>query len=336
MSLPPFDPSNPDHLWQAASNCLDAGDYSRLKANLVRLIGIRPEHADAHNCLGQALLAEGEWLAGWRESEWDVVSQFPGAPIPPLGSMAWNGMRLPDDRIVVLADRGYGDIFQFCRFISVVATMCREVALVCDPDLATFMSRVSGVSGVYTRWMDVPSHAAHIRLTHVPMVLGITEDTIPRQGPYLRALPARYAAWERRLSARDNYRVGLCWAGSSVHPGRINRILAEEAFAPLYKVKAAQFTSLMWSDALFDWDETAALIHCLDLVITVDTSIAHLAGAMGKRVWILLGKPFCWRWLLERTDSPWYPTARLFRQRENDNYAPIIAEAAVALRELLR
>lgn len=334
MTLPPFDPSNPEHLWQAASNCLDVGDYDRLKANLVRLIGIRPEHADAHNCLGQALLAEGEWLPGWREAEWDTISQYPGAPIPPMGSMEWNGMRLEDDTIVVIADRGYGDIFQFIRFVPAVASMCKRVVLVCDQDINAFLARITSVTTI-SRWDQVPPHAAHIRLTHVPMVLGVTEATIPWDGPYITALPSRIPQWTRAVSS-FRQKVGLCWAGSSVHPGRINRILAQEAFAPLYKIPRIEPLSLMQRDELFDWDQTAALIDNLDLVITVDTGVAHLAAAMGKPTWILLGKPFCWRWLLDRADSPWYPSVRLFRQKTNDDYGPVIAEAAQALREWIK
>ena len=326
-----FDQTDPEHLFAAAIHCLDHGEHETQKKLLAKLLGLKPDHADGHNCLGQLLLSQGDWGAGWREAEWDTGSVFPGAPIPNFGTPEWNGMSLTGHDVLILADRGFGDIFQFCRFARVVRARCRSVILACDPDIGPFLSRIAGVDKVITSWDKVPRHAAYLRLSHVPMVLGIDETAIPTE-PYIHPLPGEVATWQSLLSyQRKPLRVGLCWAGSSVHPGRHNRVLAERAFAPIMAVPGIDFVSLMERPELYDWDQTAAVIANCDLVITVDTAVAHLAGAMGKPVWIMLGKPTCWRWLLDRSDSPWYPTAKLYRCPTGDDYAPVVASVAADL-----
>jgi ADP-heptose:LPS heptosyltransferase len=213
-----------------------------------------------------------------------------------------------------------------------------------------------GVAQYCHRWTDVPGHAAHCRLSSVPGLLHTALETIPASIPYLFADSARVAIWRQRLDARlpaDTRRIGLGWIGRPTHPNDRRRSIPLARLAPLGKAAGASFVSLQKplpqsdaaslslfpgladiSDELTDFGETAALIANLDLVIAVDTAVAHLAGALGKPVWILLPKAADWRWLIERTDSPWYPTARLFRQKVPGAWDQAIAEAAACCQAL--
>jgi hypothetical protein len=240
----------------------------------------------------------------------------------------------------------------------VIAERCEELILGCSAEMGPLLGSIPGVTHYCHRWNDVPGHAAHCRLSSVPGLLQITLDTILARIPYLFADPLRVTAWRERLGARPSTggcRIGLAWSGRSTHPNDRRRSLDLVRLAPLAAAGPAHFVSLqkplppsdLGSMSLFpdltdisgeltDFGETAALIANLDLVITVDTAIGHLAGALGKPVWILLPTAADWRWLLERSDSPWYPTARLFRQQTPGAWEPVIAEAAAALANRLR
>jgi hypothetical protein len=205
------------------------------------------------------------------------------------------------------------------------------------------------------RWTDVPGHAAHCRLSSVPGLLHTTLQTIPAKIPYLFADPVRVAAWRERLGASlpaGTRRIGLAWTGRPTHPNDRRRSLRLARLAPLARVRGVSFVSLQkplpqsdvasmsqfpgLSDIAGDFGETAAMMLNLDLVITVDTAMGHLAGALGRPVWLLLSKAADWRWMIDRSDSPWYPTARLFRQKTPGDWDPVIAEAATALAECVR
>jgi hypothetical protein len=274
-----------------------------------------------------------------------------------MTSAAWNGMRIPNRRLLLVGDQGYGDTIQFARYIPMVAARCAELILGCSAEMAPLLAGLPGVTQYCHRWTDIPGHSAHCRLSSVPGLLHTTLDTIPAAIPYLFADPARVADWRGRLDARlpsGSRRTGLAWMGRPTHPNDRRRSLALARLAPLGTVDGTGFVSLQRplppSDAaalpqfpgmtdlsaeLADFGETAAVIANLDLVIAADTAVAHLAGALGKPVWILLPKAADWRWLLERSDSPWYPTARLFRQKVPGAWDAVVAEAAAALRGLL-
>ena len=233
----------------------------------------------------------------------------------------------------------------------------QELVLGCSAEMAPLLANMPGVTQYYHRWTDVPGHAAHCRLSSVPGLLHTSLETIPANIPYLSADPARVAVWRERLDARlpaGTRRIGLAWIGRPTHPNDRRRSLPLARLAPLGTVGGASFVSLQKpvpqsddaslslfpgladiSGELTDFGETAAVIANLDLVIAADTAVVHLAGALGKPVWILLPKAADWRWMLERTDSPWYPTARLFRQIVPGAWEPVIAEATAALRGLL-
>jgi len=209
------------------------------------------------------------------------------------------------------------------------------------------------------RWNDVPGHAAHCRLSSLPYMFQTRLDTIPAQVPYLKADPARIAAWKERLDRQlpPGRRIGLAWTGRPTHPNDRRRSVPLQRLLPIARAVAgtAAFVSLQkpmpandlavmsefrgmtdLSADLKDFGETAALIENLDIVVTVDTSMGHLAGALAKPAWIMLPKAADWRWMLERSDSPWYPTVRLFRQRYPGAWDDLLAEVSTALAMELR
>jgi len=278
--------------------------------------------------------------------------------MPAIASAVWNGMGLANGRLLLVGDQGYGDTIQFARYIPRVAERCEELVLGCSAEMGPLLSTIPGVTQYCHQWTDVPGHAAHCRLSSVPGLVHTTLDTIPSEVPYLFADPARVEAWRQRLAAslpQGVHRIGLAWTGRPTHPNDRRRSLPLARLAPLATIPDVRFVSLQkplpeadqaalaqfpgMADIaadLTDFGETAAVIANLDLVISVDTAIGHLAGAMARPAWIMLPKASDWRWLLERSDSPWYPSARLFRQATPGAWDPVIAEVAVALGQHLR
>ena len=263
-------------------------------------------------------------------------------------------MRLPRGRILLVADQGAGDAIQFARYIPLVAERCREVVLAAPPELADLLRSAKGVTRVVTRYENVGFVDVFCILSSVPFLLGTTLDTIPAIVPYLTVDAARVAEWKARLDARTPPglpRVGIAWAGNPTHPDDQRRSTRLAAWKPLLDVPGVSFISLQkWvpkrdrgfvasasrlidlTDGRDDFADTAALVQALDLVVSVDTSIAHIAGALAKRAWILLARLPDWRWLLDREDSPWYPTLQLFRQDAPDRWAGPLQRVAARLR----
>ena len=295
-----------------------------------------------HLELGRFLMRRGEFRPGLTEFErhWRLKGRVNGVPRLPVSQ--WNGMRLPGGRILLVADQGAGDAVQFARYIPLVAERCREVILAAPPELADLLRSAKGLTRVVTRYEDVGSVDVFCILSSLPFLLGTTLETIPGSVPYLTVDAARGAAWKARLDARTPPglpRVGIAWAGNPAHPGDRWRSTRLAAWKPLLDVSGVSFISLQkWvperdrgsvasasrlidlTDGRDDFADTAALVQALDLVVSVDTSIAHIAGALAKRAWVLLARLPDWRWLLDREDSPWYPTLRLFRQDAPDRW----------------
>jgi Tfp pilus assembly protein PilF len=347
-----LDPQNADHLVNLSLVFTDVGDREHAVACLLRALGLKPDHADGHLALGQNLLAMGDFEPGWLEYEWRNQTEAGKGTLPKMTSAAWNGMRIPNGRLLMVGDQGYGDTIQFARYIPMIAERCQELILGCSAEMGPLLASLPGVKQYCHRWTDVPGHAAHCRLSSVPGLLHTTLETIPAKIPYLFADPVRVAAWRERLGASlpaGTRRIGLAWTGRPTHPNDRRRSLKLARLAPLAGVRGVSFASLQkplpqsdvgsmsqfpgLSDIAGDFGETAAMMLNLDLVITVDTAMGHLAGALGRPVWILLSKAADWRWMIERSDSPWYPTARLFRQKTPGDWDPVIAEAAAALAE---
>jgi hypothetical protein len=246
--------------------------------------------------------------------------------------------------ILLHAEQGLGDTIQFVRFVPLVARMGAAVILEVQRGLKALLSNVlPGAKAVFERGERLPSFDFQCPLMSLPLAFRTEPATIPADIPYVLPDPARQAEWERRLPKRERPRIGLAWSGNPKHQHDHNRSIPLEKLMPLIgetgfnfyvlqkEIRREDFellrssTSLInHSDQLNDFVDTAALVSLMDLVITVDTSLAHLAGAMGKPTWILLAFNSDWRWRSARQDSPWYPTARLFRQPKVCDWASVI------------
>lgn len=346
-------PANPAFLVNLGIAHVDRGENEEAVSCYLAALGRDQENPAAHLALAQALLSRGDFAAGWIEYEWrNKIEQAKGM-LPKMAAAPWNGMRLPKGRLLLVADQGFGDSLQFCRYIPHIAGRAAEIVLGCSAELAPLFSRIPGVAATFHRWTDIPAHAAYCLLSSLPLLCHTDETSIPAGVPYLQAEPARVAAWGERLQQalpQGRMRVGFAWSGRPTHPNdrRRSLTLAQlKALARLPNVALVPLqTRLSPADAkalaefpnvhdvtrdLKDFGETAAVLAHLDLVLTIDTSVAHLAGALGRPAWLMLPRPADWRWLAERSDSPWYPSMTLFRQPRPGAWEALIAEVAEAL-----
>ena len=346
-------PDNANHYVELGLAHLTRGELDIAQACFLTGLGRDGENANAHMALGELLLARGQFRPGWLEYEWRNKLEQARGLLPRMVAAPWNGMTLPRGRILLVADQGFGDMIQFARYIPRVAERCDEVVVGWGPDVMALLNRLPGVSGTFLRWADAPRHDAYCLLSSLPGLFGTELETIPAPIPYLSAEPGRVRHWAEWLAARcgPGPRVGLAWSGRPTHPNNARRTLALAQLAPLLDVPGVQFVSIQKpapeadrallaslpnvvdaSPDLADFGETAALLTQLDLLIAVDTAVVHLAGALGRPVWVLLPTPADWRWLTGREDSPWYPSVRLFRQTKPHDWEPVIRRAAEALR----
>lgn len=332
---------------------VDNGDRDAALIAFLAALGREPGNAEAHLAVGQVLLARGEMTPGWLEYEWRNQLEMAKGMLPKMVAAQWNGMRMPNDRILLVGDQGYGDTLQFCRFIPMVAERCQEVVLGCSPDLAPLLRKIPGTGQTYTRWNEIPRHLAYCLLSSLPGIFGIQAEAIPSEVPYLSPEPEQVQAWAERLGQKvppGRRRVGIAWSGRPTHPNDRRRSMRLTDLAPLARVADVSFVSLQQkvpqrdggdlatlpgmidiADGLTDFAETAAVICNLDLVVTIDTAVGHLAGAIGRPVWLMLANPSDWRWMLDRGDSPWYPTMRLFRQPRPGDWASVVGAIAQEL-----
>jgi len=298
-----------------------------------------PGNAEAHATRALIWLLEGDLGRGFPEYEWRW--KLPAVRPRPFAQPVWDGTPLRGRRILLHAEQGLGDTIQFLRLVPEVARAGGRVVVECQRALVELAGTVAGVEEVVAAGDPLPAFEVHAPLLSLPAILGVTLATLPGRTPYLRA-PAPPAEWPR-LAPEGTLLVGLAWAGNPSHRNDHRRSLDLSELAPLGEVRDVTFISLQdgpraeqaleppagWSLSLLPrpWNELpwlAAAIERLDLVITVDTMHAHLAGALGRPVWVLL--PFApdWRWMRAREDSPWYPTMRLFRQPARGAWRPVI------------
>jgi len=323
-------------------------------------LAVDPKNANAHLGIGQILLARGDFRPGWIEYEWrNKLDQAKGM-LPTMKAPAWNGMAIPKGRILLIADQGFGDALQFARYIPQVATRCREVVLGCSDNLKPLLARIPGVTSCFHRWQESPGFSAYALLSSLPYYFGTMVDTIPAPIPYITPDKDQCADWHARLEERcgtGSFKIGLFWAGRPSHPNDRRRSMRLAQLAPLVALDGVSLISLAkqvpeidaplladlcanqgvidLSQDLGTFDDTAAVISNLDLVITVDSAVAHLAGSLGRRVWLMTPRPADWRWLLDRSDSPWYPTMRLFRQPRPGAWAEVVEAIREELTVLL-
>lgn len=335
----------------------ERGEMDRAIVAARRAIGLNPEHAGAHFELAECLLLTGRLPEGWKEYEWRW--RIPGVAQPLMieGVPEWDGSPLPEGRIMLVGDQGFGDVLQFARYVPQVASRCSEVIVAASAELAALMQTLPGSPKVVTVTRDLPQLAAQTTMSSLPGLLGTTVETIPGECPYLTPPESLVAQWGRRFAAvcPAGYRkIGLAWAGRPEHGNDRNRSISLTDLAPIGGLEGVALVSLQkgqgtaglgevfWRAPVFNvghefdaFIDTAAAITHLDLVVTVDTAIAHLAGALGKPCWIMLPYAPDWRWLQERTDTPWYPNTRLFRQPAYGDWKTVIADVTKALADSL-
>jgi Flp pilus assembly protein TadD len=318
-----------------------------------RALALAPEFPGPHFGIAEASLLRGDFRRGWEEYEWRFRLATASRLMPPTDKPQWDGAPIRDGTLLLIADQGFGDVIQFARYIPWAAERCPDIALACSSEMHTVVRQLPGLRLLFDRWEQQPPFAAYCALSGLPRLAGTRLDTIPAPTPYVKADPERAALWAERLATLTpaRYRrIGLVWAGRPTHQNDRNRSAALAAFAPLGELPRVALLSLQkgasqaqlggyWGRAplinlgpdIRDFDDTMAVIAALDLVVTVDTAVGHLAGAMGKPVWIMLPYAPDWRWLLDREDTPWYPTGRLFRQGPDRRWAPVIARIAEEL-----
>jgi Flp pilus assembly protein TadD len=328
---------------------VDLGRWQEGLAECRKCLELQPDYALGHWNLGLMLLRLGDFENGWREYEWRWRVRTLINPRFDFPQPIWHGEDLGGKRILLTAEQGLGDAIQFIRYAPMVARQGGRVLVYCLPELIRLMRTVEGVEQAVGWDKPPPECDVQCALLSLPDAFKTTLATIPGGVPYLSADKTLSRKWGERMEGMGGRKVGLAWAGRPTHYNDRRRSIPLSMLGPLAEVEGTRFFSLQkgeaaaqvadaglpmtdWTDELNDMAETAALMENLDLVITSDTSVAHLAGAMGKAVWVLL--PFVpdFRWMLERSDSPWYPTMRLFRQKRLDDWRGPIDEATAALR----
>lgn len=315
---------------------------------------LKPDFAEAHMNEAMFLLLSGEFAPGWRKYEWRwrIKNAKPHGITAPM----WNGEDLQGNSILLHCEQGLGDSIQFVRYARLVKDRGGQVLLSCPKSLARLFENVSGIDGIYPEGANLPDYTCHAPLLSLPMLFSTTLETIPLSIPYITASRNQTEVWGARLQSFAGLKVGLVWSGNPVmgqrpaHATDRRRSMRLDQFAPLAAVSGVRLLSLQKGAAaekarkppmgmtiidlmndVEDFADTAALIANLDLVIGVDTSVIHLAGAMGKPVWVLSRFDGCWRWLAHGELSPWYPSLRLFRQPQMGDWQSVVEDVGAAL-----
>jgi Flp pilus assembly protein TadD len=351
LALDPADPETYSHMGNVL---VMARRVDEAVASYRRASELDPTTPRFRFNLSLALLLLGRYEEGWEKYEfrWDGSAELAGRRRE-FAAPQWRGEPLAGRTLLLHAEQAFGDTLQFARYAALVAraNAGARVVLECQPELARLLVSIGHRVEVIAREQPLPPFDLHCPLLSLPLVFRTTLETIPAELPYLAADPADVETWCRRLAGPGGFRVGLVWSGKARAMNRWHN-LALSDLAPLFQVGNARFFSLQKTQTgyamdsecagtsvadhtalLDDFADTAALISNLDLVISVDTSVAHLAGALGKPVWLLARYDADWRWLLERTDSPWYLDMTIFRQRAAGDWAELVPRVASALRE---
>lgn len=328
-------------------------DMLRLDASIQmnqRALSIDANASGAHLNLAICQLLQGKLSEGLPHFEWRWQTDQLRDSVRSFAKPRWHSGALPEGATVLLhAEQGLGDTIQFCRYADIVAKKGLRVVLEVQPVLVDLLQGLDGVDAVFARGSALPDFDAHCPLMSLPLALETTLATIPAPQRYISPEAGRVIAWKKRLGEASRKRVGLVWSGRPEHKNDHNRSVALIEFAQLLddrfeyhclqkEIRTTDQRELelradikSWSNDLTSFTDTAALVECMDLVVAVDTSVAHLAAAMGKPVWLLLPHSPDWRWLLERSDTPWYPSMQLFRQQTTGDWRDVVTCVRVAL-----
>jgi hypothetical protein len=337
-----LDPKNALAHMNRGLTLLDREAFSESIDSDKKAIALNPTLAEARCNLGMLHLLLGDYPAGWEQYKFRLL------PPLPVGRPLWRGEDLAGKCILLCAEQGLGDMIQFVRYVPILKQRGASVTVACQAELGPLLAQMAEV---VTPGQMIPPHDFVCPILNLPMLLATTTANIPAEVPYVHVAPEAIRLWAGRVLPKSNrIRIGLAWAGSPRHRDDIRRSISFPQLAPLLNTAGCEFYSLQLGPAalqsagtslidltahIHDFADTGALVHHLDLVISVDTAIVHLAAAMAKPTWILLAKLPDWRWMLNRMDSPWYPSVRLFRQRQRGNWEDVVQDIRAELVRLV-
>jgi tetratricopeptide (TPR) repeat protein len=335
-----LDPSNSRFHLNLGMALMDLDKHEQALREMDKSIEIQPDHVEAHVCRASLNLLLGKMREGWDESEWR--RKLGNAVAITCPGREWDGGDPRGKRLLVHWEQGFGDIIQFARFLPVLAHKGARVIFFCQPRMQRLLGSLKGIDSVVTLERgESATYDAWIAMGSLPRLFGTAMDSLPRETPYLWPPEEDCVRWRERLAGDRSFRVGLIWATASGFRARMSKSIPAQTAIGLLDVPGVTFYSLLvdasagdlavmgdriidLSPELKDFAVTAAVMKQMDLIITIDTATAHLAGAIGVPVWILLQSSADWRWLVNRSDSPWYPTARLFRQPSPGDWKSVV------------
>jgi hypothetical protein len=338
----------------------ELGQYDEAVASCRRALEIKPDYAEAHFNLGATLLEMGQYSEGWQEYEYRWEGGTPKQPRPsPLPQ--WTGQKpAPNDRLLVFVEQGLGDMLQFARYLPLAAKRFPGGVSVhvIAPMLKLFRRSFHMVDVLDTLPADQRAWQWQCPLLSLPMAFGTTLETIPHQMPYLTPDLVRVTHWQSRIAAlglpASTRKIGVVWKPGTLMKTAPQRALTLQTMAPLLNQPGCAWFSLQkepdpdkgpwvasgklidWADEFGDFNETASLAMNLDMIISVDTSVAHLAGGLGLPTWLLNRHASDWRWMRDREDSPWYPTMRIFTQKNAGDWDEVISRMSAVLTDELQ
>ncbi|AWB47210.1 glycosyl transferase family 8 [Gemmobacter aquarius] len=348
------DGTGPVSLWALLAQALRVqGRVLDAKPIQEMLVDALPGQYSARFDLSETLLLLGEFDRGWREYRFRYSLAHTAAIERKVQRPRWDGRPIPGQTLLIHDEQGYGDTFQFMRMVAWAKERSQaNVVLEINHDMASIASRMKGFDAITLRGQLPPPFHTHCEMMSLPAAMRLQLADLPGTPmPYLSALPERRAVWRARLAPYAGLKVAFLWAGRPTHFNDANRSMSLAALAPLGQEGVTFFSiqkgptegdalspphgmeMVSLSPEIADFEDTAAILSEVDLLISIDSSPVHLAGALGVPVWVMLPMLPDWRWLLGREDSPWYPSARLFRQTEWGRWDQVIAQVAAALAE---
>lgn len=344
-------PRSPEAHNNFGNAVLAQGDATTALAFYRRAVALNPDYVDAHNNLAMTLLLTGDFESGWRELEWR--HRRAGRPQTRISQPEWQGESFAGKTLLVQGEEGHGDAIHFLRYLPAVVARGGKVVLAVHRPLVRLARDLFSQVEVVALEEQPPHVDLHCSLMSLPLVFGTTLASVPAQVPYLSVAAEVAERWRRRLAGGSTLNVGLVWSGSVKYGQNRHRAMPAERLAPLLDIEGVRWFSLQvgepkvelsrlprgkiteLSGELSDFTETAGALLALDLVISTDTAVPHLAGALARPAWVMLAFMPDWRWLLDRDTSPWYPTMRLFRQPRRGEWGRVVERVGAELRAVI-
>ena len=329
--------------------------YERLELDAAiavsdQALALDPEFPEAHFEKAEALLLAGRMAEGWESYEWRFKLKQAEGMLPKTGKPQWNGEALEAGKLLIVADQGFGDCIQFSRLIPWVAARAPAPILACSQDLVPILRQIPGPARIVTSWDHAGEYDFYVPLSGLPRLAGITTENIPNKWPYLSVQPEQIAFWREkldRLAVAGRRRIALVWAGRPTHKNDRKRTLKLSQFAPLFAVPGITLITVQKGEQVSqaggyygaapllnlgpeidDFTDTMAILKNVEHLVTIDTSVAHIAGAIGVPTALVLPYAPDWRWLLGREDTPWYASVKLYRQERPYDWGGVMERVA--------